>query len=107
MYPSRGVECIPDIYMPLLHRGNLHFIAKECSIFLHTSDVGLTIHLHSHGTFLWSLEKHLPVDALMILHYGEVAYMSVYKFHDWSMGGEGSLLTADYKSPQVRTQEVG
>ncbi|KAL6126704.1 hypothetical protein ACLB2K_074750 [Fragaria x ananassa] len=96
VYPSRGVKCIPDIYIPLLHRGSFHFIAKECSIFLHTSDVGLTIHLHSHGVFLWSLEKHLLGVVSMIFHHDEVARMSFYKFHDWSIGGEDSFLTTDY-----------
>ncbi|KAL6197946.1 hypothetical protein ACLB2K_027738 [Fragaria x ananassa] len=32
----------------------------------------------------------------MIFHHGEVAWTSVYKFHDWSMGKGGSLLTTDY-----------
>ncbi|KAL6133314.1 hypothetical protein ACLB2K_065551 [Fragaria x ananassa] len=106
VYPSRGVECISDIYIPLLHRGSLPFIAKEGSLFLHTSDVGLTIHLHSHGTFLWSLEKHLPGVVPMIFHHGEVAWTSVYKFHDRSMGGEDSFLTTDYKSPHVLVQDT-
>ena len=73
--------------------GSLPFIAKEGSLFLHTSDVRLIIHLYSYGAFLWSLEKHLPDVALMIFHHGEVGGMSVYKFHDWSMGGEDSLLS--------------
>ncbi|KAL6189550.1 hypothetical protein ACLB2K_040937 [Fragaria x ananassa] len=46
-------------------------------------------YLYSHGAFLWSLEKHLPDVALMIFHHGEVGGMSVYKFHDWSMGRGG------------------
>ena len=62
--------------------------------------------MYSPDVFLWSLEKHLPVAALMILHYGEVAYMSVYKFHDWSMGRGGSLLNTDNKSPQVPIQDM-
>ncbi|KAL6208650.1 hypothetical protein ACLB2K_019597 [Fragaria x ananassa] len=48
----------------------------------------LTAHLYSHGAFLWSLEKHLPDVVPMIFHHGEVTWTSVYKFHDWSMGGE-------------------
>ncbi len=56
----------------------------------------LTTHLSYHGAFLWSLEKHLPDVVPMIFHHGEVAWTSVYKFHDWSMGREGSLLTTDY-----------
>ncbi|KAL6185657.1 hypothetical protein ACLB2K_041787 [Fragaria x ananassa] len=59
-----------------------------------------TAHLYSHGAFLWSLEKHLPDVAPMIFHHGEVAWTSVYKFHDLSLGGEGSFLTTDYKSPK-------
>ena len=58
--------------------------------------MGQNAHLYSHGAFLWSLEKHLPDVALMIFHHGEVAWTSVYKFHDWSMGRGGSLLTTDY-----------
>ena len=40
------------------------------------------------------------------LLHGEVGGMSVYKFHDWSMGEEGSLLTTDNKSPQVPIQDM-
>ncbi|KAL6178622.1 hypothetical protein ACLB2K_050140 [Fragaria x ananassa] len=68
--------------------GSLPFIAKEGSLTLYFSDVGLITHIYSLGVFLWSLEKQLPVAALMILHHGEVAWTSIYKFHDWSMGRE-------------------
>ena len=86
--------------------GSLPFIAKEGSLLLHVSDVGLTIHISYHGAFLWSLEEHLPDVVPMIFHHGEVAWTSVYKFHDWSMGSGGSLPTTDYKSPQVPVQDT-
>ncbi|KAL6126364.1 hypothetical protein ACLB2K_074415 [Fragaria x ananassa] len=59
---------------------------KEGSLLHYISDVGYCTYLYSHGVFLWNLEKHLPDVALMIFHHGEVAWTSVYKFHDWSMG---------------------
>ena len=74
-----------------VHMGSLPFIAKEGSLTYYVSDVGQTIHNYYQGVFLWSLEEHLPDVVWMIFHHGEVAWMSVYKFHDWSMGGEGSF----------------
>ncbi|KAL6185239.1 hypothetical protein ACLB2K_041373 [Fragaria x ananassa] len=79
----------PDISSPLFYRGSLPFIDKEGSLLHYISDVGQTAHLYSHGAFLQSLEEHLPIAALMIFLHGEVGGMSVYKFHDWSMGEEG------------------
>ncbi|KAL6141498.1 hypothetical protein ACLB2K_059786 [Fragaria x ananassa] len=70
-------------------------IDKEGSLLHYVSDVGHNAYLYSHGAFLWSLEKHLPDVALMIFHHGEVAWTSVYKFHDWSMGRGDSLLNTD------------
>ncbi|KAL6195451.1 hypothetical protein ACLB2K_031070 [Fragaria x ananassa] len=81
-YPSRGISS------PLFYRGSLPFIDKEGFLLHYISDVGQTVHLYSHGVFLWSLEEHIPVAALMIFLHGEVGGMSVYKFHDWSMGEE-------------------
>ncbi len=92
--------------MSFLHRGSLHFIDKEGFLLLHITDVGLTIHLSYYGAFLWSLEKHLPDVVSMIFHHGDVGGMSVYKFHNWSMGEEGSLLTTDNKFPQVPAQDM-
>ncbi|KAL6222933.1 hypothetical protein ACLB2K_006323 [Fragaria x ananassa] len=63
-------------------------IDKEGFLLHYVSDVGQNAHNYYHDAFLWSLEEHLPVAALMIFHHGEVGGMSVYKFHDWSMGGE-------------------
>lgn len=74
-----------------LHMGNLPFITKEGSLTNYLSDVGLTTHITYHCAFLWSLGEHLPDVTRMIFHHGEVARMSVYKFPDWSMGGEGSF----------------
>ncbi|KAL6198929.1 hypothetical protein ACLB2K_028717 [Fragaria x ananassa] len=69
---ARGVE----YYLPpYISRGGILSPSQECTIILY------------HGAFLWSLEEHLPVAALMIFHHGEVGGMLVYKFHDWSMGG--------------------
>ena len=89
-----------------LHRGSLPFIDKEGFLLLHITDVGLTKNLSYYGAFLWSLEKHLPDVVPMIFHHDEVVWTSVYKFHDWSMGRGGSLLTTDYKSPQVSVQNT-
>lgn len=68
--------------------------------------MGQNAHNIYHDAFLWSLEEHLPVAALMIFFHGEVSGMLVYKFHDRSMGGECSLLTTDYKFPQVPAQDM-
>ncbi|KAL6191613.1 hypothetical protein ACLB2K_038003 [Fragaria x ananassa] len=93
----------PDL--TYIQRESLPFTDKEGSLLHYISDVGHCTYLYSHGAFLWSLEKHLPDVALMIFYHGEVAWTSVYKFHDWSVGSGGSLPTTDYKSPQVPVQD--
>ena len=70
--------------------GSLPFIVKEGSLTYYVSDVGPTTHISSYDAFLWSLGEHLLDVAWIIFHHGEVAWMSIYKFHDWFMGGEGS-----------------
>ncbi|KAL6180778.1 hypothetical protein ACLB2K_047437 [Fragaria x ananassa] len=52
------------------------------------NNVGQNAYNFYHGAFLLNLEEHLPVVVLMIFHNGDEGGMSVYKFHDWSMGEE-------------------